>query len=105
MNVLGYVKLIIETTITTEHSLKLLLKSSPPMVKPSLGLKPSPVESQDLSLGWEPSLFKPQPRADTAVEKDGMLIVFMFIELCIAISYSVVYLQVYAYLKKVQYAT
>ena len=75
------------------------------MVKPSLGLKPSPVESQDLSIGWEPSSFKPQPRADTAVVKDGMLIAFMFIELCIAISYSVVYLQVYAYLKKVQYTT
>ena len=59
MNVLGYVKLIIETTITTEHSLKLLLKSSPPMVKSSRGLKPSPVEPQDLLLGWEPSSFKP----------------------------------------------
>ena len=60
----------IGAAVTTEHSVELLFKPSPPPVEPhapSLGLKPSKVE--------------PQEKADPAFVKDGMLITFMFIEL------------------------
>ena len=60
----------IETTVTRDHSVQLPFQPSP-----------LPVEAQAMSLGLEPSSVETQPRPDTKVAKDGMLITFIFVEL------------------------